>query len=231
MAADPQHTKVSRSLWVNTTEICQAKPQQREEQNWLWSFPKLTEIARNLCICSDSCQLCFFVLYLEWGKSGCFSISKNLPWKTSCSLSHRQPTWAWMGPLPGCVTGKICAALSAYEVLVQPCWGQEQQRRLKKQHWALQKVYFAPNQGETGKIPTPPNAHLNQEIRSSKPRTVNSFTFHFDCFHGNHKIKLCSYFLQHYIIHQTLSCFSTNMFLQGSFFFCQPDQPDLCWSV
>lgn len=65
MAADPQRTKVSRSLWVNTTEICQAKPQQREEQNWLWSFTKLTEIARNLCICSDSCQLyCFLTFFL-----------------------------------------------------------------------------------------------------------------------------------------------------------------------
>lgn len=37
--ADPQLTKVSRSLCANATEICRAKPQQREEQNSLWSFP------------------------------------------------------------------------------------------------------------------------------------------------------------------------------------------------
>ena len=79
----------------------------------------------------------------------------------------------------------------------------------------LQKVSFAPKPGETDKIPAPPNADLRKEICSLEPRTPNSFTFHFDGFHGNHKIKLRSYLLQHYIIRQTLSCFSTNVSVLG----------------
>lgn len=148
-----------------------------------------------------------------------FLLAKKFLWKTLVPLSHCNSMWA------GLVSGssavcEIQAAPFVCEVPVQPGQGTVPTPYKPVLLPSLPNVASTAKLSETEKIPAPPSVRLSEEICSSVPRMLNSFTFHLDGFHGNHSIKLCSYLLQHYIICQTLSCSSTSVFVQGYCAFC-----------
>lgn len=122
-----------------------------------------------------------------------------------------------------CGSSTVCGIHAAWfvcEVPVQPGQGTVPAPCTSALLPSLPNVASTAKPSKTEKIPAPPSVRLSEEICSSVPRMLNSFTFHLDGFHGNHSIKLCSYLLQHYIICQTLSCSSTSVLVQGYCAFC-----------
>lgn len=166
-----------------------------------------------------------------------FALVRSFHRKTSCPLSHQEPVWAGLGSPAGHSTCKIHEAASASEALVQPSWGWEWPRHLPDHLISTASKRFPSLWSQARQMNSLlPQTHVSTKRFAPQSQEHGTLTFHFDGFHGNPKIKLCSYLLQHYIICQTLWCFSTNVFVLGwlvgfFFFLSQYHQPDLCWSV
>lgn len=152
-----------------------------------------------------------------------FALVRSFHRKTSCPLSHQGPVWAGLGSPAGHTTCKIHEALSASEALAQPSWGWEWLRHLSDHLISTASRRFPSLQSQARQMKSLlPQTHILTKTFAPQSPEHWTLTFHFDGFHGNHKIKLCSYSLQRYIICQTLWCFSTNVFVLGclvGFFF------------